>query len=40
MRVRYGPVKLKKYLRPGKWEEMEDSGIGLLARVVKLETSD
>ena len=40
MRVRYGPIKLKKYLRPGKWEEMEDSGIGLLTRLVKLGTSD
>ena len=40
MRVRYGPVKLKKYLRPGKWEEMEESGIGMLARLVKLDSSE
>jgi len=37
-RVRYGPIKLKKYIRAGKWEEMDAKMIGLLANAVKIDT--
>lgn len=37
MRVRFGPIKLKKYLRPGKWEEMDDREIGVLSKLVRIE---
>jgi len=40
MRVRFGPIKLKKYLRPGKWQEMEGSELGMLSRLVKLNVEE
>lgn len=40
MRVRFGPIKLKKYLRPGKWEEMDAKDMAILSNFVKLDRNN
>lgn len=37
MRVRYGPIKLEKKIRPGRWEELDKRDIDQLLKVVGLE---
>jgi 23S rRNA pseudouridine2605 synthase len=34
LRVRYGPVSLRRGLRPGKWDELDDDQIALLLQAV------
>jgi 23S rRNA pseudouridine2605 synthase len=36
-RVRYGPITLPRWLRPGRWEELPDEQISLLRQSVELE---
>lgn len=36
IRVRFGPIKLPRFLRPGKWQDLEKSEIQELCRYVKL----
>lgn len=37
IRVRYGPIKLPRWLRPGRWEELQEDKISLLRQSVGLE---
>lgn len=37
IRVRFGPIKLPRFLRPGKWQDLEKAEIEELCRYVKLE---
>lgn len=36
-RVRYGPIALPRWLRPGRWEELSDEQVSLLRQSVELE---
>lgn len=36
-RVRYGPIVLPRWLRPGRWEELKDEQVSLLRQSVGLE---
>ncbi|MGM0593330.1 MAG: 23S rRNA pseudouridine(2605) synthase RluB [Pseudomonadota bacterium] len=36
-RVRYGPIKLPRWLRPGRWEELSEDKVSLLRQSVGLE---
>jgi len=37
MRVRYGPITLPRWLRPGRWEELNEEQVSLLRQSVDLE---
>lgn len=37
IRVRYGPISLPRWLRPGRWEELTDEQVALLRQSVELE---
>jgi 23S rRNA pseudouridine2605 synthase len=37
MRVRFGPISLPKWLKPGRWEEMDERDVNALRQLVGLE---
>lgn len=37
VRVRYGPITLPRWLRPGRWEELDEAQVSLLRQCVGLE---
>ena len=39
LRVGYGPIKLRRGLRPGHWDELDDTAMDLLLKAVGLEPS-
>jgi 23S rRNA pseudouridine2605 synthase len=38
LRVRYGPISLRRGLHPGQWDELDEAQIGLLLKAVGMKT--
>lgn len=37
LRVRYGPISLRRGLRPGRWDELDEAQLGLLLKAVGMQ---